>query len=268
MNILLSNDDGFDAPGIHALAKEMKKLGHLVISAPADPQSAKSHSKAVRGQLKVHAEPFEPGDPELQDGYRVFGTPYDSVDVALHALLTAPETRPDLVVTGINHGSNVAYDILHSGTIGASSAARFGGIPVIAMSLNGGSRYDYRYSAKYALKIAKWFVNQPDNTGYILSVNTPNCPESEIKGTIVSRMGHRHNYTNTYAKTVGEDENTLYFDMQVAPNHEDTDEDLSYDDYAVNHGYVVITPLDMDVTDFSRLDKFIPLTDTVLNPEV
>ena len=116
MRILLSNDDGFDAPGIHALAAEMKKLGEIVVAAPADPQSAKSHSKAVRGQLKVHAEPFEPDDPALQKGYRVFGTPYDSVSVALEAILTDPDTRPDLVVTGINHGSNVAYDILPAGS--------------------------------------------------------------------------------------------------------------------------------------------------------
>ena len=268
MRILLSNDDGFDAPGIHALAAEMKKLGEIVVAAPADPQSAKSHSKAVRGQLKVHAEPFEPDDPARQKGYRVFGTPYDSVSVALEAILTDPDTRPDLVVTGINHGSNVAYDILHSGTIGASSAAYFNGVPVIAMSLNGGSRYDYTYSAKYALKAARWFVNQPDNRDYILSINTPNCPDADIKGTIVSRMGRRHNYANSFAKTQGEDGSTMYFDMKVAPNHGNNDEDLSYDDYAVNHNYVVVTPLDMDVTDYAHIERFIAVADTDLNPTV
>lgn len=257
--ILISNDDSFDAPGIHALARALSRLGRVIVSAPAEPQSAKSHSKTVRGKLKVQASVFEPDIA----GYRVWGSPYDAVDIALNALLPEP---PELLISGINHGSNVAFDILHSGTVGAASAGYFNHVPAMAVSLNSGETYDYTYAAAYALKAARWFIHQPTNRDYVLNVNIPNCPADAIRGTMVSRMGRRHNYTNTYAHT--SDGDFDYYDMAVRPNHRDSREDLSYDDYAVNHRYVVLTPLDMEVTAHASMQTLFGLTESALAPDV
>lgn len=245
MRILLVNDDGFDAPGIHALYREMKKLGDIYVSAPALPQSGASHRTAVRGKIKVQTKKFE----DDVTGWKVWGSPFDCADLGIRALM---DEKPDLVVSGINRGSNVAYDILHSGTVGASSAGLWSGMPTIAVSLNSqGDEYDFRFSARFALRAAKWFVNQPSNRNYVLNINVPNCPESEIRGCVITRMGHRHNYTSSFKKT---SEGWFdYYEAAVTRDHQDEDEYLIHDDYAVNHNYISLTPIDMEVTAYESM---------------
>lgn len=261
MKILLSNDDGFDAPGIHALAKEIRKLGDVVVSAPAEPQSGKSHSVTVSGKVRVQPDTFEDGI----SGWRVWGTPYDASSMAVRILM---DEKPDLIITGINHGSNVGFDTLHSGTVGSASGGLFFGIPVIAVSLNGrkDGHYDYTYSAKYAKKAAKWFINQPFNKHFTLNINVPNIPEEAIKGTVVTRMSRRHNYYHEY--NITHDGGSDYYEVQVIPNHKDDDETLFDDDYAVNHGYVALTPLAMDLTDYGDMAKLIEPANGVLDAKL
>lgn len=262
MRILLSNDDGFDAPGIHALAREIRKIGDVFVSAPAEPQSGKSHGVTVAGDVKVKHETFEDGI----DGFRVWGTPYDASSMAIRVLLPAlHKEKPDLLITGINHGSNVGFDTLHSGTVGSASAGLFFGIPVIAMSLNGrmDGHYDYSYAAKYSAKAAKWFIKQPFNRDFTLNVNVPNIPDDAIKGTIITRMSRRHNYIHHY--DLKQTADGASYAVSVVPNHDDKGETLFDDDYAVNHGYVTITPLAMDVTDYSAMPELLEAADGALN---
>lgn len=137
MRILVSNDDGIDFPGIHAIATALKKLGQVTVVAPATQQTSKGHSATYGAPYKT--ERYDFGDDDIE-AYRLWGTPKDCMDIALKAML---REKPDLVVTGINEGVNVCNDNVTSGTVGGASAAFLNGIPAVAVSLGYGDSYDY-----------------------------------------------------------------------------------------------------------------------------
>jgi 5'-nucleotidase len=242
-HILVSNDDGIDAPGISALVKELRKLGKVTVVAPTKQQSAVGHAITMNYPLRVRE--FH-RDGEFF-GYAVEGTPADCVKLAIRALL---KKKPDLLVSGINHGSNTAISIIYSGTVSAATEGTIFGIPSIAVSLTTYGPADFRYAAKFARRLAKKVLERGMPEGTLLNVNIPPVPERQIKGVLVTHQG----------RAVWDDR----FDVRRDPANkeyfwltgelEETDEGLDSDQSAVKQKYVSVTPIHYDLTDHKMLD--------------
>ncbi|MDD6640838.1 MAG: 5'/3'-nucleotidase SurE [Erysipelotrichaceae bacterium] len=238
MKILVSNDDGIYADGIKALVNEMKKLGEVVVSAPATHQSGAGHSITFNQIVKVEKIDF---DSDVV-GYKVFGKPKDCVELALSVLTS----DIDLVITGINEGYNLASDCSASGTCGAACAALPYNIPSIAVSLGFGDHYDYSYAAKVALEVAKWFIEQPFNKDFTLSINVPNIDPKDIKGITVAGFGGYPKYSQDL--TGHFDGQYYYYNLRSTDvSFEYTVNNLEGDLYAIDHNYITLTPLSLNM---------------------
>lgn len=239
-HILVCNDDGIEGPGLHALAASMKKIGTVTVVAPAEPHSGMSHAMTLGEPLRI--KPYLKNNRMF--GHTVSGTPVDCIKVALSHILTA---KPDLIVSGINYGSNTAMNTLYSGTIAAALEGALQGIPSLAFSLATYIDADFTYAAKFARTLAKEVLRRGLPADTILSANVPNVPESEIRGVLVTGQGksrweesaiERHDvYGNPYYWLSG----TLLLQ----------DHDLGNDEYAVRQNYVAVTPLSCNLTDYS-----------------
>lgn len=244
LNILVSNDDGIDAPGLSALATELKKIGHVTVVAPDKQQSAVGHAITMNYPLRV-TRFFKNG---RFFGYSVEGTPADCVKLAVRSLL---KRKPDLVLSGINHGSNTAINIIYSGTVSAATEGTILGIPSIAVSLTTYDDPDFRFAAKFARRLALFVVREGLPEATLLNVNVPAVPEKEIKGTIITRQG----------KTRWDDT----FDVRRDPNNKEyfwltgklevIDKSTDTDQIAVMNRYVSITPIQYDLTDYKLMKQ-------------
>lgn len=241
MHILISNDDGFEAPGIIALARELELLAQVTIVAPERDRSGASNSLTL--ELPIRAR-------EAKNGFiRVDGTPTDCVHLAITGLL---ETEPDMVVSGINAGANMGDDVLYSGTVAAAMEGRFLGFPAIAVSLVGNSGAGFRHF-ETAARVVRTLIIQlqanplPQDT--ILNLNVPDLPWSELKGFQATRLGHRHK-----AEPVVRDQDprgqTIYW---VGPPGAEQDAGPGTDFHAVRNGYVSVTPILVDLTHHERV---------------
>ncbi|MBQ3385205.1 MAG: 5'/3'-nucleotidase SurE [Erysipelotrichaceae bacterium] len=247
MKILVSNDDGINAPGIHSLARALKDIGDVTVVAPATQQTAKGHSLTIGHEIRVQKRYFEEGIP----GYAVWGTPKDCIDLAVDALL---DHRPDLIVTGINEGPNICNDCVSSGTLGGAIAGFINGIPSIATSLDVGEEFDYDKCSKIIREIALWFLQLPYNTEFALNVNFPNIKD-EFKGIVIAESGGFHSFDAHY-EVIREDEDSQYYVIPggfVVLNN--IIEDLDHDIYALTQGYAVMTPVHYDMVHLQALDK-------------
>jgi 5'-nucleotidase len=244
MRILLSNDDGIDAPGLKALIAPLSTLGELIIAAPAYQQTAKGHAMTIDGPIRVEQEVCEG-----HEAYRIHGTPKDCVDIAITCLLK--DRRPDLVVTGINEGPNLSNDCVSSGTIGAATAGFLQKIPSIATSLMYGDGYPYERCAPYVVKYARWFVEQPFNKDFMLSVNFPNV--ERFAGEVVAATGGEHLYLQGYIRSE-KDGQVYYTAAMEAPAVVNVVPDLDHDLYAIQHGYIVLQPMDYDLVRYESLE--------------
>lgn len=242
--ILVCNDDGIDAPGIYTLVQQLKKIGHITVVAPDKQQSAVGHAITMNYPLRV--EEFKKNGKFF--GYAVQGTPADCVKLAVKALLKRP---PDLIISGINHGSNTAISIIYSGTVSAATEGTILGIPSIAVSLTTHGPADFHYAANVARKLALLVVRKGLPVGTLLNVNIPPLKSNEILGVLVTRQG----------KAVWNDT----FDHRRDPNNreyywltgglEEVDKELDFDDAAVRNNYVSITPIHYDLTDYKMFEK-------------
>ena len=242
LRILVSNDDGIDAAGIYALVKEMKKLGEVTVVAPHRQQSAVGHAITMNYPLRVSN--FQKNGKFF--GYAVEGTPADCVKLAVHSLLKEP---PDIVVSGINHGSNTAINIIYSGTVSAATEGTVLGIPSIAMSLTSYKVTDFRFAAKFARKLATLVVKKGLPKSTLLNVNVPAIPEKKIKGIKVTRQG-RTNWNDTFDTRRDPNNNVYYWltgSLEILDHGEDTDQ------IAVMKNYVSVTPIHFDLTDYPGL---------------
>jgi len=240
MNILISNDDGYQAPGIVALYEALKDLGHVVVVAPEHNNSAKSNALTLHSPLYVH---------EASNGFRyVNGTPADCVHIALTGLLGY---RPDLVVSGINNGANMGDDTLYSGTVGAAMEGYLFGIPAIAFSLidKGWSHLDS--AAAQARELIERLQRQSmlGTRPWLLNVNIPNLPFAQIQPARVCRLGRRHAAEPVITQVNPRGE-TMYWIGAAGPAMDDGE---GTDFHATAHGHVAITPLRVDLTDHDRL---------------
>lgn len=240
MKILLSNDDGFLAPGLNILAKTMREIAEVTVVAPDRNRSGASNSLSLINPLRTMTN---------ENGFiSVNGTPTDCVHLAVTGLL---KEMPDMVVSGINEGSNLSDDVLYSGTVAAATEGRFLGLPAIAVSLAGPKCRYYESAAFITKKLVLRLQSEPLPHDTVLNVNVPDLPLEEIRGIQVTRLGTRHIAEPTI-KTVDPRGRKIYWIGQPGPEQ---DAGPGTDFYAVNQGYVSITPLHLDLTHYKVFEQ-------------
>jgi 5'-nucleotidase len=235
--ILITNDDGITSPGLHALYLAMAELGEVTIVAPDAEQSAVGHAITTLTPLRIK----EVALPDGIVGRAVNGTPADAVRVAILAICTEP---PDLVVSGINLGPNVANNIIYSGTVSAATEARILGVPSIAVSLATFKDPIWATPATFAGRIASEVIARGLPDKILLNVNVPNLPLEEIKGVRVTRQGNS-GYQERYE--VRSDPRAVPY-YWTAGTYRMSDVDEETDALAVEEGYVSVTPVRYDLT--------------------
>lgn len=233
MKILLSNDDGYQAPGLSALADALATLAEIVVVAPDQDRSGASNSLTLSRPLRART---------MDNGFiRVDGTPTDCVHLAITGLL---EEEPDLVVSGINAGPNMGDDVLYSGTVAAATEGRFLGLPAIAVSMNSHDPEHFASGARVALELVQRLIRSPLAENVILNVNVPDLPYERLRGLRATRLGHRHK-AEPVVKSADPRGRTIYW---VGPAGAEQDAGPGTDFHAVREGYVSVTPLQVDLT--------------------
>lgn len=245
LRILVSNDDGIFAPGIFALARSLSELGEVIVVAPDRQQSAVGHAITMHSPVRVY--PFHVNGTMF--GYAIDGTPADAVKFAVRNIMK--DNPPDVLVSGINHGSNTAVNVIYSGTVSAATEGAILGIPSIAVSLTTYDTPDFRYSAKFARNLTEVVAQKGLPPGTVLNVNVPNVPENEIQGVVVTRQG-RSNWDDYYEKRLDPGKREYYWltgALQVLDNEEDIDQ------VAIINKKVSVTPIHYDLTNYNVLNQ-------------
>lgn len=240
MKILVSNDDGVQAPGLSALAKALSQIADIVVVAPDRNRSGASNSLTLKNPLRAHT---------LENGFiSVEGTPTDCVHIALTGLL---DELPDMVVSGINAGPNLGDDILYSGTVAAAMEGRFLGLPALAVSQLGNNPQHYVTAAEVAKQMVLRLQAEPLPAKTILNINVPDVLLNELQGFAVTRLGTRHIAEPT-VQAVDPRGAPIYW---VGPTGPEQDAGVGTDFYAVNNNQVSITPLQLDLTHYSAFEQ-------------
>lgn len=242
MHVLISNDDGVEAPGIQVLAEHLAGLGRVTVAAPDRDRSGASNSLTLDQPIRV----VQLGP----DRYRVAGTPTDCVHLALAGLLDA---EPDIVVSGINNSANLGDDVLYSGTVAAAMEGRFLGLPSIAVSLVSRDHLGQHYAsaARAALRLIARLLEDPLPADTILNVNVPDLPWEEIRGFEVTRLGHRHRSEACIAQADPRGRPIWW----IGPPGPEQDAGPGTDFHAVRSGFISVTPITVDLTRYTALDK-------------
>ena len=240
MKILLSNDDGYQAPGIVALHRALQQVADVEVVAPEHNNSAKSNALTLNAPLFVH---------EAANGFRyVNGTPADCVHIALTGLLGY---RPDLVVSGINNGANMGDDTIYSGTVGAAMEGYLFGIPAIAFSQVDKGWGELEAAAQKAADMVRQMLalKLVGQTPWLLNVNIPNLPLQALRGIKLCRLGRRHAAERVITQVSPRGE-TMYWIGGAGAALDDSE---GTDFHATALGHVSVTPLKVDLTDHQNL---------------
>ncbi|HBK47069.1 MAG TPA: 5'/3'-nucleotidase SurE [Xanthomonadaceae bacterium] len=243
MRVLVSNDDGVDAPGINILAEELRAAGHEVtVVAPDRDRSGASNSLTL--DLPIRTKRI--------DHYTcsVAGTPTDCVHLALTGML---EYEPDIVVSGINNAANLGDDVIYSGTVSAAMEGRFLGLPAVAVSLvtRNHEAHNFQTAARAAVEIVKRLIADPLPADTILNVNVPDLPWHQVRGFEVTRLGNRHRSEPCLPQSDPRGR-TVYW---IGPAGPEQDAGPGTDFHAVRTGYISITPIQVDLTRYQALEK-------------
>ncbi|MBB5190524.1 5'-nucleotidase [Silvimonas terrae] len=239
MRILVSNDDGYFATGIAALAAALGQEHEVMVCAPERDRSGSSNSLTLDRPLSVRRAP---------NGFLyVNGTPTDCVHLAATGLM---ETLPDLVISGINHGANMGDDTIYSGTVAAATEGYLLGVTSLAFSLASRNPQHFETAAQVALDLVAQSIKQPFDQPTLLNVNVPDVPYGEIRGKLTTRLGRRHR-----AASVIKDENPRGDPIWwVGPVGGAAVCGEGTDFYAVANGFVSVTPLSIDLTAYTGLE--------------
>ena len=238
MHILLSNDDGYLAEGLRALASRMAEIAEITVVAPDRNRSGASNSLTLEAPIRARTEP---------NGFiSVEGTPTDCVHLAITGLL---EREPDMVVAGVNAGANMGDDVLYSGTVAAATEGRFLGLPAMALSMAAGNPQHFDTGARVAQVLVRHLQRSPLPADSILNVNVPDIPFEALKGFRATRLGHRHK-AEPVIRSADPRGRTIYW---VGPAGAEADAGPGTDFHAVREGWVSVTPLQVDLTRHSAL---------------
>lgn len=245
MKVLVSNDDGIYANGLRTLVDRLSRKYEVYVVAPDRERSATGHALTLHKPLRI--DDIDIGLPVAQ-AYAVTGTPSDCVKIALNALL---DIKPDIVVSGINHGPNLGVDVLYSGTVSAALEGAIHGLPSIAVSLtNGYERMaDFSYGAEFISDFIPKALesNLPKKT--ILNINIPAVPITDMTGIKLTELGTRM-YTDTYEKRVDPRKQVYYW---LAGEIIETGESEESDVEAIRNNLISITPVQFDMTNYAFL---------------
>ena len=246
MRILLTNDDGISARGIHALINELNTIAEIYVVAPDREKSGTGHSITVFDPIKAVKTQIT----GIKKGWLVGGTPVDCVKLALSRLI---DEKVDLVVSGINHGSNLGTDVLYSGTVSAAAEGVIMGCPSISVSLDSyRDDVDFSFSAQFTRRVITAVMPEGIETSTLLNINVPLLPPDEIKGLAITKLGTR-NYDNLFEERRDPRGNTYYWlggGLREEEQHKDSDV------YAVEQGYISITPIHLDLTDYKLMERY------------
>jgi 5'-nucleotidase len=238
MRILLSNDDGYFAPGLAALAQALAGLGEIVVVAPEQNRSGASNSLTLDRPLFLK---------QAANGFHfVNGTPTDCVHLAVTGML---DKLPDIIVSGINHGANMGDDTIYSGTVAAATEGFLLGIPSIAVSLTSFEGKNFETAGCVVRELVERFIRDPIREPVLLNVNVPDIPHAELKGMEVTRLGRRHKAEAVVRMTSPRNE-TVYW---VGAAGAAADAGPGTDFNAVERGCVSVTPLQIDLTHTAQL---------------
>lgn len=239
MRILISNDDGYFAPGLACLAEHLAKIADVIVVAPERDRSGASNSLTLDRPLR----------PRLAANgfYYVDGTPTDCVHLAVTGMF---DQQPDMVVSGVNSGANMGDDTVYSGTVAAATEGFLLGIPSIAVSLVGEKFTHYETAAKVAVELVQRFAKQTHSHPWLLNVNVPDIAHDKLQGIEVTRLGKRHK-AEAVIKATNPHGDIVYW---VGPAGKVQDAGEGTDFYALAQQRVSITPLQMDLTQYGQLD--------------
>ena len=243
--ILITNDDGYSSKGIKALINAVKNLGKILIVAPDSPQSGMGHAISVNKPIRCYKTNFF----DSVEAYCCTGTPVDCIKMGLYLL---KDKKPDLILSGINHGSNVSTNILYSGTMSAAVEGALSGIPSVGYSLTDYSEdADFQYSEKIVQIISKKVIKEGLKKGTCLNVNIPNIKENQIKGIKVCRQG-RAFWDDTFdhrKDPLGKD--YYWLTGSFSSKEQAIDTDINY----LENNYVTIVPTQFDMTCHDSVDE-------------
>lgn len=245
MRILLTNDDGINAPGLKALYEAVKTFGEVAVSAPDKQASATGHSISLNTPFRV----LSPAWRDVPHSYSVSSTPADCVRTAVLKLLP---WKPDLVISGINQGANYGSLVLYSGTVAAAAEAVLLGIPSMAISLTSHTFKDFSCSALFAAKITKWIIEKGVGPGIFLNVNVPPLEKGRIKGVVLTHQGQFRHIDDLEQHKELEDHFNYILNSPSEPSLEHPESDVA----KVKAGYVSVTPLHLDLTAKHRFSHF------------
>lgn len=247
MRLLVTNDDGLDSPGLHKLVQTLAEMAEIFVVAPDRERSGTGHGITVFNPIMIKRVD---GVDAAQSAWMVYGTPVDCVKLGISALLPAP---PDLVVSGINKGANLGWDVLYSGTVSAAMEGVIMGVPSIAVSLClEDNAEDYGFAARFTRAVCRQLEKDGFDRDTIININVPGIPRPEIKGMRVTRLGRRQ-YENVFEERKDPRGNT-YFWMggDVVEEDQEPDSDVT----AVKEGFVSLTPIHFDLTDYKLVEKY------------
>ncbi|MEX0975473.1 MAG: 5'/3'-nucleotidase SurE [Woeseia sp.] len=240
MKILVSNDDGYLATGINALANALSEIADIVVVAPDRNHSGASNSLTLHAPLRIH---------KVSDNhYFVNGTPSDCVHLALSGFL---EFDPDIVVSGINHGANLGDDVIYSGTVAAAMEGRFLGFPAIAVSLVGPHATHFDTAARVACDLIERLQRSPLPNDVMLNVNVPDRPYDKLSGVRAARLGFRHRAEPMIRSSDPYGRNIYW----IGPAGPGQDAGEGTDFAALEEGAVAVTPLKVDLTRHESLPR-------------
>ncbi|MBI4938120.1 MAG: 5'/3'-nucleotidase SurE [Nitrosomonadales bacterium] len=239
MRILLSNDDGYFAPGLACLAQALSTVADVVVVAPERDRSGASNSLTLDRPLNLQRA--------ASGFYYVNGTPTDCVHMAVTGML---DTQPDMVISGINSGANMGDDTIYSGTVAAATEGFLLGIPSIAVSLEGRKLEHYATAAQVAVDLVQRFARRTHTHPWLLNVNVPDIPYEQLQGLEVTRLGKRHK-AEPVVKSLNPHGETVYW-VGAAGKAQDAGEGTDF--HALSNRRVSVTPLQIDLTQYSQLD--------------
>ena len=240
MKILISNVDGYQSPGIEVLAAALGGFATVIVIAPDRDRSGASNSLTLENPIRARNH---------HNGFiSVNGTPTDCVHVAITGLL---DDEPDMVVAGINNGSNMGDDVLYSGTVAAATEGRFLGLPAMAISIDSFAPRHLDSAARAAVQLVRRLSDPALNREMILNVNVPDLPWNEIRGYRATRLGHRHKAEPVYRERDPRG-HPIYW---VGPPGAEQDAGEGTDFHAVRNGFISVTPLKVDLTNHRQLQQ-------------
>ncbi len=259
MQILVTNDDGIDSPGLLAMKTALDPLGDVMVIAPQENRSAIGRGITITRPLHVDERTLADGST----GYAVDGTPVDCVRFASVGLVDG--RVPDVVVSGINQGYNLGDDVTYSGTVAAAFEGLLLGLPAIAVSQgslegghwhNGGSSYEFTFGARFTARLVALMTAQDFLPRSLVSVNIPGIPPGAVSGVRVARLGRRIYYDSLQLVDDGEDTRRRYVIYGDDPAHHPED---GTDFAAIEAGFISVTPIARDWTEFASMEPFAAL---------